>query len=96
MTQEITDALHPFVHAIHAGVGESQFMMADETRLAFSVQVGQHLIDAGWRNDPPTGCGTDCEWEALLENQKTFSLDTFGPYPRAAGVIDHIRKSQQT
>lgn len=29
---------------------------------------------------------------AHLERQRTFSLKTFGPGTRAAGVIDHIRK----
>jgi len=30
--------------------------------------------------------------EKHLERQRVFSLKTFGPYTRSAGVIDHIRK----
>lgn len=30
--------------------------------------------------------------EAHLERQRAFSLATFGPGPRTAGVLDHLRK----
>lgn len=36
--------------------------------------------------------GADFDLVAHLERQRSFSLKTFGPGTRAAGVVDHIRK----
>jgi dATP/dGTP diphosphohydrolase len=73
----------------------AQLRTADWARLSRVPNVGKKTIDhlrylvktyAG----PIGEIDLDLRWH--LYRQRTWSLKTFGPGPRTAGVIDHIRK----
>ncbi|MCV7212631.1 DUF550 domain-containing protein [Mycolicibacterium canariasense] len=51
--------------------------------------MGLELNGANIPEPDPPAAAIDA---AHLDRQRTWSENTFGPYPRLAGVVDHIRK----
>lgn len=66
------------------------YIQSDAGTWNWSRVIAYAIIPDGWPGEAPAGDGFD--FRAHLQRQREWSEKTFGPGPRVAGVIDHIRK----